>query len=115
MTINVGGCLFSKAEPGGLTYFPFRDPITANMDAEKAVSGFAKDAVHYQILEQQPIEIMQALMSPEQFFGFCWGNVIKYALRCGNKDSRAKEMQKVAQYAMWATQALDGTKVDLGK
>lgn len=79
---------------------------------EAAASGFSQDATHYQLLEQQPIEIMQTLMTPEQFFGFCWGNVIKYALRCGNKDSRVKEMQKVAQYAEWAVEAEEGKTID---
>ena len=43
--------------------------------------GTATSATHYQLLTQQPIEIMQRLMTHEQFVGFLWGNVIKYALR----------------------------------
>lgn len=74
--------------------------------------GTAADATHYQILEQQPIEIMQRLMTNEEFLGFCHGNVIKYALRCGHKDDAVKEMEKVRQYADWYVSAARGEKID---
>ena len=79
---------------------------------EPSQSGMALDAKHYQVLQQQPIEIMQRLMTPEQFKGFLWGNVIKYALRCGQKDNPVKEMQKVAQYAKWYVQVCEGKTID---
>lgn len=74
--------------------------------------GTAADATHYQTLAQQPIEIMQRLMTKEQFLGFCHGNVIKYALRCGHKDDPAKEMEKVRQYADWYVRAANGETID---
>ena len=57
------------------------------------------------------IEIMQTLMTPEQFQGFLWGNVIKYALRCGSEDA-VKEMEKAQQYAKWYVQACEGKTID---
>lgn len=74
--------------------------------------GTAADAKHYQTLTQQPIEIMQRLMTREQFLGFLHGNVVKYALRCGRKDDPAKEMEKVRQYADWYVRALGGETID---
>ena len=74
--------------------------------------GTAADATHYQTLAQQPIEIMQRLMTKEQFIGFCHGNVVKYALRCGHKDAPVKEMEKVRQYADWYVRALGGETID---
>ena len=74
--------------------------------------GTAADATHYQTLAQQPIEIMQRLMTKEQFLGFCHGNVVKYALRCGRKDDPAKEMEKVRQYADWYVRASGGETID---
>ena len=76
------------------------------------MSGLSINATHYQKLQQQPIEIMQALMTPEQFSGFLWGNVIKYALRCGSKDAPVKEMEKAQQYAKWYVQACEGKTID---
>lgn len=74
--------------------------------------GTAAEAKHYQVLPIQPIEIMQKLMSREQFLGFCHGNIIKYALRCGHKDDAAREMEKVRQYAEWYVQAAGGETID---
>lgn len=80
-------------------------------DAKNDDSGTAACAKHYQVLPIQPIEIMQRLLPPEQFLGFCHGNVIKYALRCGYKDSPRKEIEKVRQYAEWYIEALDGKTI----
>lgn len=60
----------------------------------------------------QPIETMQANMTPEEFVGFLKGNIIKYACRCGRKDEPLKEAKKIKQYAGWLVDALEGRKVD---
>lgn len=73
-------------------------------------TGFCKDATHYQLLEQQPIEIMQVLLSREQLLGFLKGNVIKYALR--KKDDPIKDMQKVCQYSEWYVDVCEGRKIN---
>ena len=73
--------------------------------------GSAAEATHYQALPMQPIEIMQRLMSEQEFRGFLWGNVIKYALRCGRKDAPAKEMDKARQYAEWYVRAANGETI----
>ena len=46
----------------------------------------------------QPIETMQANMSPEAFQGFLRGNIIKYACRFENKGGR-EDLEKVIHYA----------------
>lgn len=76
-----------------------------------AISGDSKAASHYQLLSQQPIEIMQTLFSADEFRGFLWGNVIKYALRYGHKDERRKEAEKIAQYAEWLARAERGETI----
>ncbi len=67
--------------------------------------GTSQEATHYQLLQQQPIEIMQTLFSPEEFKGFLRGNIIKYVLRYGHKDDCRKEAEKIAQYAQWLAMA----------
>ena len=74
--------------------------------------GTALTATHYQVGDKQPIEIMQTLMTPEQFIGFLWGNVIKYTLRLGSKDAPEREMEKAQQYARWYVQACQGKTID---
>lgn len=76
------------------------------------IVGSAKTSTHYQVGSKQPIEIMQEVMSPEEFQGFCRGNVIKYALRLGHKDDPVKEAGKIEQYAKWLRMALEGKTID---
>lgn len=42
---------------------------------------------HYKDMDPQPWEVMEALLTPEEFRGFLKGNMIKYAMRQGKKDS----------------------------
>lgn len=42
---------------------------------------------HYKDMDPQPWEVMQSLLTPEEFRGFLKGNMIKYAMRQGKKDS----------------------------
>lgn len=42
---------------------------------------------HYKDLDPQPWDVMEALLTPEEFRGFLKGNMIKYAMRQGKKDS----------------------------
>lgn len=60
----------------------------------------------------QPIETMQANMTPEEFLGYLKGNIIKYACRCGRKDEPLKEAKKIKEYAGWLVDALEGKKID---
>jgi hypothetical protein len=42
---------------------------------------------HYKDMTVQPWEVMESLLTPEEFRGFLKGNIIKYAMRQGRKDS----------------------------
>ena len=42
---------------------------------------------YYKEMNPQPWEVMEALLTPEEFRGFLKGNMIKYAMRQGKKDS----------------------------
>ena len=56
---------------------------------------------------------MQRLMTHEQFIGFLWGNVIKYALRLGHKDDAKSDAGKLAQYSKWLMQVENGEVIKL--
>lgn len=56
----------------------------------------------------QPIELMQMILTPEQFIGFLMGNIIKYSMRCGKKDAPEKELTKIRRYKAWLDQARNG-------
>jgi hypothetical protein len=42
---------------------------------------------HYKDMGVQPWDLMEAVLTPEEFIGFLKGNCIKYAMRAGRKDS----------------------------
>lgn len=66
---------------------------------------------HYQG-DVEPIELMQAQMTPAELIGFLKGNIIKYTSRCGKKDDPVKEVTKIKRYAGWLLDVLEGRKID---
>lgn len=42
---------------------------------------------HYKAMPVQPWTVMEAVLTTEEFIGFLKGNIIKYAMRQGLKDS----------------------------
>ena len=41
---------------------------------------------HYVSMAVQPWEVMEAVMTREEFIGFLKGNIIKYSMRQGKKE-----------------------------
>lgn len=76
------------------------------------VDGSAKSSTHYMAGAIQPIEFMQANLTPEEFKGFLKGNVLKYTARCGKKDATVKDMAKIVQYSQWLLQAERGETIN---
>ena len=68
---------------------------------------------HYSRLTPQTIQRLQDVLSPEEFQGFCRGNVIKYAERMRYKDEPSKEAKKIIDYAKWLYQSLKGEKITI--
>ena len=55
---------------------------------------------HYQVAGiPEAIDIMKHLMAQEQFKGFLWGNIIKYAYRYGRKGDEHDTAGKIEWYA----------------
>lgn len=59
---------------------------------------------HYTSMDIKPWEVMEAVLTPQEFIGFLKGNVIKYSMRAGRKsgtDDAAKAKhyaQKLAEF-----------------
>lgn len=66
---------------------------------------------HYQT-EYQPIEVMQANMTQDEFIGYLKGNITKYILRIGRKDDVKKEAAKIRRYAQWLEQVVNGETIN---
>lgn len=60
---------------------------------------------HYRDMQMQPWDVMQAVLTPEEFRGFLKGNVIKYAMRQGKKDG-TDDAGKAQHYAQKLAEVL---------
>lgn len=61
------------------------------------------DAHYVAMAGLEPIELMQLVMSRNEFIGFLKGNIIKYTLRAGHKQGEAaeKDIAKAKRYKQW--------------
>ena len=70
---------------------------------EDALDKKTDDAInpsHYKVKGlSEAYEIINHLMHREQYEGFLWGNIIKYAYRYGRKGDKAETAGKIAWYA----------------
>lgn len=75
------------------------------------VDGTLNDAVHHPQhytlpgLTIESVDVIRAVLTPEEFKGWCKGNALKYSLRAGRKDP-AKEVQDLAKagvFLSWIT------------
>ena len=53
---------------------------------------------HYKDLKVQPWNVMEAILTPEEFLGFIKGNIIKYSMRQGRKDGSHDDADKAIHY-----------------
>jgi hypothetical protein len=53
---------------------------------------------HYRDMQMQPWDVMQAVLTPEEFRGYLKGCVIKYGMRQGKKDG-TDDAGKAQHYA----------------
>ena len=67
---------------------------------------------HYQVDGiPEAIEIMEHLMTKEQFEGFLWGNILKYAYRYGRKGDKKETAGKIEWYAKKLKEVVDNATV----
>ena len=65
---------------------------------EKKANDIQVGGSHYKDMPVQPWAVMEAVMTREEFIGFLKGNVIKYAMRQGKKES--DDANKARHYAL---------------
>ena len=68
---------------------------------------------HYKLPNgMEMIDIIRLLLTPEEFRGYCKGNVLKYNGRSGKKDDPAQEAGKAAVYAQWLAESYEEPKIE---
>ena len=60
--------------------------IYSIMESDQKADDRQVGGTHYKDMAVQPWEVMEALLTHEEFRGFLRGNVIKYAMRQGKKS-----------------------------
>ena len=74
--------------------------VEMRTDALEKIEDSAINPAHYQVEGiPEAMDIMDHLMTPEQFEGFLWGNIMKYAYRYGRNGDKAETAGKIAWYA----------------
>lgn len=59
---------------------------------------------HYKLKglgEIESIDVLEAVLSKEEFSGFCHGNALKYLIRAGKKDDKVQDLEKAKVYVQW--------------
>ncbi len=56
------------------------------------------DGTHYTDMPIQPWDMMETILTHEEFQGFLKGNYIKYAMRAGKKIGANSDIQKAMHY-----------------
>lgn len=79
--------------------------------ADSKPTDTMNDAVHHPQhytlpgLTVESVDVIRAVLTPEEFKGWCKGNALKYSLRAGRKDP-TKEVQDLAKagvFLSWIT------------
>lgn len=97
---------------GIVSYWEERDEETEPQTAREIVEKTVEQRLQEEHFDEhyhdkvQPLEIMQEIMTPEEFRGFLFGNIIKYSCRCGKKDEPQKEFAKLRRYREWYDKAV---------
>jgi hypothetical protein len=60
---------------------------TRRINADKRADDIQAGGSHYKDMGVQPWTVMEALLTREEFIGYLKGNLIKYGMRQGKKDS----------------------------
>lgn len=99
---------YGKIEPNPV----LTDTASAGVSvADSKPTDTMNDAVHHPQhytlpgLAVESVDVIRAVLTPEEFKGWCKGNALKYSLRAGRKDP-AKEVQGLAKagvFLSWIT------------
>lgn len=61
---------------------------------------------HYKLkgLDIESVDVIRAILTEEEFKGWCKGNALKYLLRAGKKDDEIQDLAKAVVYINWVTE-----------
>lgn len=92
------------ADPGcegciGVESFGNNPLVLLNVNDVDCVVDAVNSPKHYAVFDgTEAIEIIANSLTQEEFRGYCFGNLLKYRLRCGKKDDVTQELNKADKY-----------------
>ena len=93
-----------KDTSGKFTGVQIKVPITSSVPL--ADNNMILDQEHYINNNIQPIEIMKANFTKEEYRGFLMGNIVKYPLRYKDKNG-LEDLKKTHTYITWLIQDIE--------
>ena len=86
---------------------PSSDVSVADVKSTDTMNDAVHHPSHYTLpgLTIESVDVIRAVLTPEEFKGWCKGNALKYSLRAGRKDP-SKEVQDLAKagvFLSWIT------------
>ncbi len=63
-----------------------------------SADDYQVDGSHYKDIAVEPWEVMEMVLTHEEFVGFLKGNIIKYSMRAGRKAGADHDDEKAAHY-----------------
>lgn len=82
--------------------------------AEKDTQEDTRHDKHYREAVVEPILVMQALFSHDEFIGYLKGNILKYRLRAGHKGGEKgmkDDLDKIHVYEEWLERVKKGERI----
>lgn len=101
---------------GSNKVFPADEQCVIPVYEEKDTQEDTMHAKHYRETVVEPILVMQALFSHDEFIGFLKGNILKYRLRMGHKgteEDMKADYDKLCVYEMWLDTIKNGDRIVL--
>lgn len=108
--VNRDGGFYVIDIDGGV--FCWTDKMLEGVDEETDATDKTIKPDYYEKAAMQPLEVMQAMMTEEQFKGFLLGNCIKYRMRKNYKGQHDSDEYKARQYAYWLGLVKEGEKIN---
>lgn len=95
-----GAGIYTVGKPEPMEFIPdvytVRPPV---MVKKNSVDEAVYSPKHYAVLDDvEAIQVIARSMTIEQFKGYCLGNIIKYRMRLGSKDSVEQDLKKAENY-----------------
>lgn len=112
MSCETGGI---QKEPN-YSFFFTEEQVKAIRDFFRGKNPNVDEAVkspkHYKLpgLNIESIDVLRAVLTPEEFKGFCKGNALKYLIRAGKKDDELQGLKKAGVYIGWCIDAQSTSK-----